>query len=123
MKKGILVFAFIAIAIAACKTSKEATKTDSSVVKPALDCSASGLTLASIKPIIDGNCTSCHGYGGAAGYNFLSSSDIIRAGKNGELLGTIKHTRGFPAMPENAEQLDQASIDKIECWISNGMKE
>lgn len=123
MKKVIIVFASVAIAVAACKTSKEGTKTETAVVKPALDCSSTGLSYTAIKPILDGNCTSCHGYGGAGGYNFLSTADVIRAAKNGELLGTIKHAKGFRRMPENAEQLDQASIDKIECWINNGMKE
>jgi len=37
-------------------------------------------------------------------------------------LGTIKHERGFPRMPAQAEKLDQASIDLIECWIKNGMQ-
>ena len=54
---------------------------------------------------------------------FLTSADVKKAATKGELLGTIKHQRGFPRMPANAEQLDQADIDKIECWINNGMKD
>ena len=46
-----------------------------------------------------------------------------KAALNGELLGTIKHQKGYPKMPAFKEKLDQASIDKIECWINNGMKE
>ena len=128
MKKLILALAAVVITIAACKTSKEAKKTETAKVetpakKPVLDCNGTGLTFAAIKPIFDANCSSCHGYGGAGGYNFLSSTDVIRAAKNGDLLGTIKWLQGYPKMPERAEQLDQASIDKIECWINNGMKE
>ncbi len=127
MKKTILISATILITIIACKTKKEVAKDTATAVegaKPVLDCSTSGLTYADIKPIFDKQCISCHDYGGGAGgYNFTSIGDVKRAGTNGELLGTIKWKRGFPLMPKNDEQLGQASIDLIECWIKNGMKE
>ena len=93
------------------------------VPKPATDCSTKNLTYASdIKQIFEQHCTSCHGYGGRADYNFLTVEDVNRAAKNGELLGTIKWEQGFKKMPAHAEKLDDATIGKIECWISNGMK-
>lgn len=123
MKKLLLLTFTSVIVIAACKTSKETAKTETAVVRPPLDCSTSGVNYESIKPIIEKNCTSCHGYGGSGGLNFLTSADVKKAATKGELLGTIKHQRGFPRMPANAEQLDQTDIDKIECWINNGMKD
>lgn len=123
MKKLFLVAFTGVILIFACKTKKETAKTEAVVVKPVLDCSTKGLTYADIKPIIDQHCTSCHGYDGADGLNFLTVVDVRKAAKEGELLGTIKHQRGFPNMPANAAQLNQADIDKIECWVNNGMKD
>lgn len=123
MKKFIFLAIIGAITIVACKTKKETVKTEAATPKPAMDCSSKGLTYAAIKPIFEKHCTSCHGYGGAGGLNFESLADIKRAAGNGELMGTIKWQRGFPKMPARAEQLDQATIETIECWINNGMKE
>lgn len=123
MKKLFLVAFSSVIVISACKTSKESAKAEVAVVKPVLDCSTSATKYEDIKAIFEKNCTSCHGYGGSGGFNFLSSTDVKKAAKEGELLGTIKHHRGFPRMPANADQLSQTDIDKIECWINNGMKD
>lgn len=123
MKKILLTATLILAAVTACKISKETPKTDTAVVKPALDCSTSGRTYSSIKFIFDQNCISCHNYERTGGYNFLSIADVKRAAQNGELLGTIKWQKGFSAMPQMAAQLDQAFIDQIECWIKHGMKE
>lgn len=123
MKKLLLLTLTSVIVISACKTSKEGAKTETVVVKTPLDCSTSGVNYSAIQSIIEKNCTSCHGYGGSGGLNFLTSDDVKIAAKKGELLGAIKHQRGFPKMPANAEQLSQADIDKIECWINNGMKD
>lgn len=124
MKKLFLVAFTSVIVISACKTAQEAPKAETvPVVKPVLDCSSSALTYAAIKPILEKNCNSCHSDGGTGGYDFEVFAHVTKAGANGELLGTIKHERGFPNMPAKAAQLDQASIDLIECWIKNGMKE
>lgn len=123
MKKIFLIALISIVVISACKTAKETAKPEVAVVKAPLDCSTSAAKYDDIKSIIDKNCTSCHGYGGSGGLNFLSSVDVKRAAIKGELLGTIKHHKGFPRMPANAGQLDQADIDKIECWINNGMKD
>ena len=121
MKKIALTCFCVSLTLFACKSTKETAKIETP--KPPLDCSSQGLTFADIKPIFDKNCISCHGYGGSDGLNFLTSADVKKAASKGELLGAIKHQKGFPKMPAKADQLDQASIDKIECWINNGMKD
>lgn len=123
--KQLFLFAFTSvIVISACKTAQEAPKAETvAVVKPVLDCSSAALTYAAIKPILEKHCNNCHSDGGAGGLDFTVFTHVTKAGANGELLGTIKHQRGFPNMPANAPQLDQASIDLIECWIKNGMKQ
>ena len=127
MKKSLFIITCLSLTIVACKTKKETAATTPKpevvVVKPVLDCGAQGLTYSTIKPILEKHCNSCHSDGGAGGFDFLVFADVKKACEKGEMLGTIKHERGFPRMPANAPQLDQASIDLIECWIKNGMKE
>ena len=123
MKKIFFLAATVAITSAACKSSKEVSKTETPVIKTPVDCSISGMTYASIKPILEVNCNNCHSNGGAGGFDFTVFADVKKAAQKGELLGTIKHASGFPKMPARSEKLDQESIDKIECWIKNGMKE
>lgn len=121
MKKIIISSAIIASILVACKTGKETVSTAPAVP---LDCSNKALTYSKdIKPIIETNCSKCHNANEKAGYNFLKIESVKKAALNGELLGTIKHQKGFPKMPEFAHKLDQVYIDKIECWINNGMKE
>ena len=121
MKRLFIPVFIIAIAVIACKTTEPA-KTSTVPVKIALDCSASSTAsfAKDIKPIFDQYCVSCHG--DAGGYDFTTFADISRAAKNGDLLGTIKWQHRFPKMPANSAQLDQDIINKIECWINNGLK-
>jgi mono/diheme cytochrome c family protein len=122
MKKIIIASTAIALIFAACKSTKQTT-----TVAPAaaLDCSSNkNLTYnTDIKTIIQTNCSKCHNTNNKAGYNFLTLESVKKAASNGQLLGTIKHSKGFPKMPAFAAKMDQATIDKIECWINNGMKE
>ena len=121
MKKIINSATIIASLLVACKGTKETVSTPPVVP---LDCSNKTLTYSvDIKPIIESSCTKCHNKNEKAGYNFLKIEFVKKAALNGELLGTIKHQKGFPKMPALAAKLDQLSIDKIECWINNGMKE
>ncbi len=127
MKKLVLVTLLGAAILTACKTSKKQTeikKTEPAKVEAALDCSGTDFSYEKdIKPIMEQYCNSCHGYNGADGLNLMDRNDVEKIAKNGELLGTIKWKRGYPKMPAGAtQQLDKATIDKIECWISNGMK-
>ncbi|MBA3707101.1 MAG: hypothetical protein H0W84_14725 [Bacteroidetes bacterium] len=120
MKKIFISTVVIVSALAACKTTKTSTETKS----VALDCSGKTFTYAlDIKPIMEQYCTSCHNKNEKAGYNLLELEFVKKAATNGYLLGTIKHASGFSPMPEMAPKMDQPTIDKIECWINNGMKE
>lgn len=121
MKKTLITTAIIAGLFAACKTTKP---TATAVAPTPLDCSNKAYTYAvDIKPIIESNCSKCHNTNNKAGYNFLTLESVKKGVGNGELLGTIKHQKGFPGMPKFSAQLPQESIEKIECWIKNGMKE
>ncbi|MDF2436394.1 MAG: hypothetical protein K0Q95_770 [Bacteroidota bacterium] len=119
MKKQLFAASLWVIAFAACKTKEKTTATTAKRT----DCTNTAYTYtADIKPLMDQNCVRCHNTNMKAGYNLGDIASVKKAGSNGYLLGTIKHESGFMAMPAHAEKMDQASIDKIECWINTGMK-
>jgi len=130
MKKIVIVFVVVMFMLVACKSSKNAASDNN---KKSANCNA-GLSLEKdIKPILTLNCNTlygdggygCHNGGKSPGFSFGQQfeSSIKKAATNGKLLGSIKHIKGFSKMPQGGNKLDQEIIDKIECWINNGMKE
>ncbi len=110
--------------VAACNTTKKQTPAASTDTKPALECSSMNITFSGeIKSILETHCSKCHNSNNKAGYNFLTLESAIKAGKDGHLLGTIKHEKGYDKMPIGAPKLSQELIDKLECWVNNGMPE
>jgi mono/diheme cytochrome c family protein len=123
MKKIFLIFSTFAILFVGCKTPAKTTEAKDTVAKPKTDCVSPTPTYADdIKVIIGKHCISCHNGNGVEGYDFSTTDALIKAGKNGDLLATIKHKGGFPQMPARADKLDEKTISIIECWINSGMK-
>lgn len=123
MKKLTVSACIIALALVACKSSEKSKKSKKSTTTTATAPLPAGTpTFATdIKPIMDKYCVSCHNENEKAGYNFKEMSSAKKAGANGELLGTIKHMDNFDPMPAHADQLDAATIGKIEHWVKTGM--
>jgi hypothetical protein len=117
--KGISFIVFLT----ACGTSKK-----SEVTIAPLDCNT--VTEISYKndilPILEPNCASggCHNDKSRKhNISVLNLDDVKKAASKGELLGTIKHEKGYPKMPMFKPKLKNEDIQKIECWVKNGMKE
>ncbi len=109
--------------IYACQTIK---KTD--VVTAVLDCNTVKEISykTDILPILEPNCASsgCHNdKSRKQNISVLNLNDVKKAASNGVLLGTIKHEKGYPKMPLFKPKLKDEEIQKIECWVKNGMKE
>lgn len=76
---------------------------------------------ADVQPIISASCYGCHGGGSASGGVSLDSYAKLKAqADNGNLLGTITHASGFPAMPLGGTKLSDCNINKIRSWINHG---
>ena len=72
-------------------------------------------------PIINTNCTSCHGGQAPAGNIRLENyNDISAAANNGSLLGVIRHEQGWSPMPKGGGKLNDCDITKIEIWANQG---
>lgn len=113
--------AFISFFLFSCKSKKEVVSAVKVESQP-IDCNGLSFSV-DIKPILEVNCTNCHNTNNKAGFNFLTYTSTKKAAVSGQLLGSINHSLDFSTMPPSGEKLDQKLIDKINCWINNGMKE
>lgn len=81
-----------------------------------------------VKPILVGNCNSCHNSSNpGGGYNFTSYDDDVdgnlgvhSSALNGSLYGTIAWSTNFSQMPKGKSKLDDCSINKVKAWIDRG---
>lgn len=74
-----------------------------------------------VLPILQANCYSCHGNGNVSGGVSLGSYASVKTqADNGNLIGTITHAAGYPAMPQGAAKLSDCNINKIKAWIARG---
>lgn len=72
--------------------------------------------------IIDVHCISCHGGSATAGngVQMNNHAQIAALAATGELLGTVDHEAGYPAMPLGGAKLSDCKIAIIRNWISEG---
>lgn len=77
-----------------------------------------------IQPLMDLWCTGCHNSTTTSGgYDLTSYSGIVHSITDNRLLGAIKHTSGFVAMPQNTSPLSPCDVDAVEKWINMGYPE
>lgn len=74
-----------------------------------------------IQPIMNTWCVGCHSTSSAGGgYDLSSYTGVVKAVTANRLIGTIKHSAGFSAMPKGGNQLSGCQISKIQSWINSG---
>ncbi len=78
---------------------------------------------ADIKTIIDANCAStCHSERKKAdGIDLSSYENVKMEAEKKRFIGSMKHEAGFDPMPKKHDKLDEATLQKISCWVENGM--
>jgi len=72
---------------------------------------------ATVLPIIQQNCISCHDVGNSTGYTFSNHTNI--SNQSSALLGSMKG-QGFSLMPQGGPMLPDSTIQFIKCWVSQG---
>ena len=76
---------------------------------------------ADVQPILNSWCVGCHNSSTQSGGTDLSNyNGIVNSIANNQLLGTIKYSSGYNAMPQNGNQLSGCQISKIQSWINAG---
>jgi len=88
-------------------------------------CDLSNVTFAAnVKPILQASCYSCHSNSNAAssgaGIKLENHADVQNLAKNGNLMGAVKHSNGYSAMPKGGGKLTDCEINQLQKWIDNG---
>ncbi len=89
---------------------------------PSTGCNVANVSFTNdIKPMLLNSCLSCHNNTDLQGNITLETyDDVLKYVNNGSFLGSIKHSSGYKAMPQNGNKLDGCRISKIEAWINAG---
>ncbi len=88
-------------------------------------CDLSNVTFSgTVKPILQASCLSCHSNSKAAssgaGIKLENYADVLTTTNNGQLMGAIRHSDGYVAMPQGGGKLTDCEISKLQTWIDNG---
>jgi hypothetical protein len=120
-KIAFLVFGIIVLAMSCTDDDAVVVTNQPKVLCDSLDV----LYTNDVKPILDGaGCTGgyCHG-GGIGGYTISDYATTKTTASDPKFLKAIRHEAGASPMPKGGTKLTDSQIEKIECWIQNGMKE
>lgn len=127
MYKYLLIFG-ATIAFFITVTSSSCTYKNEEELYPVSDCDISGVAyLATVKPIIELSCYTCHSGRNAASLGAGIELETFAALKaqvdNGRLLCVIKQEAGCSPMPKGGTKLPACNILKIEAWVAAGAPE
>jgi hypothetical protein len=73
-----------------------------------------------VAPLMNTYCKGCHNPASLGGGIDLSTYTAVKAAAVARLMGSIKHTTGFSAMPKGSNQLADCQIRQVEKWIQAG---
>lgn len=78
-----------------------------------------------VQPILQASCYACHSNqnatGSGDGIKLENFSDVQKVAQSGKLIGAVKHSSGYTAMPLGGNKLNDCEINKLQTWINNGM--
>ena len=87
------------------------------------ECAGKVSYTASIKPIMESACVKCHsGANPKHGIDLTTFENVKKATGHG-LLCTVQGGERCPKMPPFGGSLSKEEVNKIDCWITNGMVE
>lgn len=118
---AILAFILLLATFACVKDSSNSTYLDNA------DCSgvdaANNTYTKSVKEILDAHCATsgCHdAFAQEKGVDLSSYAGAKNGFENQDCLCSIHHGAGCEPMPQGASKLDDATIQKLDCWAKNG---
>jgi hypothetical protein len=70
-----------------------------------------------VYPVISASCVGCHSNSGFSleGYDNVKKNSV-------RMMKAIEHQSGAPAMPQGGSKLPDCTINKLNAWISQGLK-
>ncbi len=124
MKKNIFILATCGIVITtALFVSCKGTKQTAGTTDKKNNCASIPTYTGEIKAIMDANCAAtCHSAKKKADGIDLSTYEVLKTeAVKRHFMGSIRQESGFAPMPKKAPKLGDETIQKIACWIENGM--
>lgn len=76
---------------------------------------------ATIQPILNQSCLSCHSAASAQGNVVLEGYNLLKVYvDDGSFLGAVSHGSGYSPMPKGGNKLSDCKILQIQTWIASG---
>jgi len=77
---------------------------------------------ASVMPVLNTYCVSCHSaVSPSAGIDLSTYAKVKVYATSGQLLGSITHATGYKPMPSSTSKLGTCEINQIKAWVTKGM--
>ena len=115
MKNSICSLFYIGFFILISSCTKD--KVGNNVPYPEIICSDTISFNIDILPIIQSNCAGCHN--NSNGYTFTNHQNI--SFNYAAIVGSMKGI-GYQLMPQDGPAIPDSSIQKIQCWVNQGMR-
>ena len=116
-------FILLAAVVISCSKSNETELTETPGTGGGNTCDTTAMSFTQdIKPILQSNCYSCHSNAtfAVSGIKLEDYADVKHHADDGDIMGTITHAAGYPAMPQGGAKLQSCTINKIKAWIDSG---
>ena len=120
LKKFILIVAGLFLLFFSCTYQNEVDYFKVSPTDTISSCDTSNMSFQKdVYPVISTYCLGCHG-NSSGGFNLEGYDNIKR--NSTKMMNAIEHKAGAPAMPQGAAKLPDCTINKLNAWISQGLK-
>ena len=125
--KSILLFASLFMVVLALSSSRNhpiLSSENTWVQQDSIACDTSIVTFSGhVLPLLQANCTKCHNdKKAAARVNLSNYEGVKKVSDEGELMGTVTHSKGFKSMPKKADKLSDCQIALLQKWVNDGAK-
>lgn len=119
LKKLFMIVAGLFLLFCSCTYHNEVDYFKSSPTDTISSCDTTNMSFQKdVYPVISASCVGCHG--NSSGFSLEGYDNVKR--NSVKMMKAIEHTSGAPAMPQGAAKLPDCTINKLNAWISQGLK-
>jgi hypothetical protein len=111
------IYSFFLLIFITVFSSCEKDKVGGNLSYPDVICSDTISFVNDVLPIIQNNCTGCHN--NSNGYTFTNHQNI--SSNYAAIIGSMQGL-GYQLMPKGLPAIPDSVIQKIQCWVNQGMK-
>jgi hypothetical protein len=111
------IYSFFLLIFITVFSSCEKDKVGGNLPYPDVICSDTISFVNDVLPIIQNNCTGCHN--NSNGYTFTNHQNI--SSNYAAIIGSMQGL-GYQLMPKGLPAIPDSVIQKIQCWVNQGMK-